>query len=280
MRLVVTLRWAALLLASGVATRCALDETGVTYGDAATSDAQNEVTVLPTEGGAEAGDAASGDAVACPTNLPGPPLVQVGDYCIDSTEVTVGHYAAFVAAQDGGVPDGGSYCSWVNELTPSDTQVVMTEPQVFVHWCLAHEYCEWAGKHLCGAHDGGPMGPWPALDTTSRWYAACSAAGTRTYCYGSTWDAGTCNDDNLVGQVEPVKSFPGCVGGFFGLFDMTGNAREWIDSCSKYVDDNDNCMVIGGDFSNDHIGATCNAVRTDRHRNDSDDSTGFRCCFP
>ncbi|HEY2366657.1 MAG TPA: SUMF1/EgtB/PvdO family nonheme iron enzyme, partial [Polyangiaceae bacterium] len=117
------------------------------------------------------------------------------------------------------------------------------------------------------------------LGASNQWLAACSHDGTRAYCYGSTWDAGACNDDNINSSVFPVSTFPDCVGGFPGIYDMTGNAREWIDSCTADKDNNDNCVIMGGDYTDDHNGSVCthNVVH---NRDYTDDSTGFRCCWP
>ena len=134
-------------------------------------------------------------------------------------------------------------------------------------------------KRLCGSRDGGALPNGNQLGTSNQWLAACSHDGTRAYAYGSTWDAGACNDDGINSAVEPVATFPNCIGGFPGIYDMTGNAREWIDSCAGDTDNSDNCVIMGGDYSEDHNGSVCTQNVT-HNRDYNDDSTGFRCCWP
>lgn len=268
--------------------RCGLDEGGLATDAQTPNDASSDVTVLPDATQTDSApidgtfpDAGSdASAFACPTGLPGPALAPVDNaYCIDSTEVTVAEYTLFQAQMGTTIPDAGARCKYVDDLSPNGTQGDVLEPQVQVDWCDAFMYCAWANKRLCGARDGGAFTSANANDPSNAWLAACSHDGTRTYAYGSTWDAGACNDDNINSAVEPVTTFPNCVGGFPGIFDMTGNAREWIDSCVANTGNGDDCRSFGGDYTDDNNGAVC-ASATTHHRDYTNDATGFRCCWP
>ena len=268
------------LLIALLCLQCGLDEIGLGP-DAGTlpKDAASELTLLPDAApSSDAGDASFVDApsTTCPAGMQ--PVDT--DFCVDSTEVTVAQYTQFMAANANAIPDAGARCDYVNDLGPNGTQGDVLEPQVQIDWCDAFMYCQWAGKRLCGARDGGAL-PFanPATNSANAWLAACSHDGTRAYAYGSTWDAGACNDDNITGIIEPVSTFPNCVGGFPGIYDMTGNAREWIDSCSANKDTGDNCVIMGGDYSTDHTSSVC-TQNTTHSRDYTGDSTGFRCCWP
>ncbi len=101
-----------------------------------------------TDGGAldsqTGGDSAPLDYAApdgpCP-NLPGPPLVPAGTSCIDSTEVTVGQYTAFLTAKAGDTSGQPIECSaWNTSLVPNTwPQTGDDIPVAYANWCQA--YC-------------------------------------------------------------------------------------------------------------------------------------------
>jgi formylglycine-generating enzyme required for sulfatase activity len=81
-----------------------------------------------------------------------------------------------------------------------------------------------------------------------------------------------------------VGTNPQCVGGYPGIFDMSGNVEEWENACtpggapdggpSKYV-----CHVRGGSYLWD--GGECEpkiAAIRERYRPGS--GIGIRCCSP
>jgi formylglycine-generating enzyme required for sulfatase activity len=260
--------------------QCGLDEIGLSKdGGPPVKDASSDLTVLldaSIDGASDAGDASftDGSPIACPAGMK--PVDN--DFCIDATEVTVAQYALFTTLQV--FPDAGSRCDYVTDLTPGALQGDVLEPQANIDWCDAYMYCEWAGKRLCGQRDGGALpSANPDKNPSNQWLAACSHDGTRVYCYPGAWDAGACNDDGITNRLEPVSTFPNCIGGFPGIYDMTGNAREWIDSCNADIDNGDSCVIMGGDYSNDHNGSVCTQFTT-HNRDYTGSSTGFRCCWP
>ena len=231
-------------------------------------------TDAPSNGGVPGG----GDRGACP-ELRGEKLVRADGFCIDENEVTVAHYREFLDA----VPDvtkqplacaqNTSFANGCKSVSPA------TEPQRCVDWCDARAYCESVGKQLCGSEQAGAMpfdAPPAALD--GRWYSACSFAGKVAYPYGETYDASACwgADRPTVGALT-VKSASGCVGGYAGLFDMSGGLAEWVDSCSAEKGLADACHIRGGS-----TGGTAEQLRCDwqsaTSRGTSSAYIGFRCC--
>jgi formylglycine-generating enzyme required for sulfatase activity len=214
-------------------------------------------------GAEKAGPVDQGDVRKnCASGLPGPALVgvptppgsPVANYCMDATEVTNAQYAEFLAAgisTSEGLPECGS------QLVPFFTHVPFygwppapgteNHPIHVADWCDAYAYCAWAGKRLCGRIGGGVNQLDDYADATkSEWYNACSAGGTRMYPYGDAWVADACHRPTREnGGLAAVGSKPACEGGYAGLFDLSGNADEWENSCSGTTDGTDTCRIRG-----------------------------------
>lgn len=222
----------------------------------------------------------------CPSGK-GPAMVLVGAQCVDSTEVTNAQYAQFLAAavQPQSVTGSPSSCTWNTSYTPSQAWPATGKdnfPVVYVDWCDAYAFCQWAGKRLCGAVGGGSLPYNDYADVNkSQWLYACSAKGTKKYPYGDVYDPTACNGvDYGASAAIAVKSASKCEGGETGLFDMSGNVWEWEDSCQAQTGDEDQCRLRGGSFwfngSSDLLCANGNA----NDRGAKNDIYGFRCCAP
>ena len=148
-----------------------------------------------------------------------------------------------------------------------------------MHWCDASLYCKWAGKHLCGSRNGGGgiAGADVAKASVSEWFNACSSGGTSAYPYGAQYVKTNCNTEFQKGGTVAVGSLSSCVGPK-GVFDLSGNVREWIDSCDgpgRYA----NCQYMNGDFYTGQNEAQCS--HADHATRDATwaNSIGFRCCY-
>jgi formylglycine-generating enzyme required for sulfatase activity len=243
--------------------------------DASTdADAQQSVDAQPVEGG-------------CPAGNPGPTMVQVGTFCIDSTEITVGQYTQYLAAvgtTPGAQPAG---CGW-NTSTIPQTWPLSGPANVAlqgVNWCQAYLYCEWAGKRLCGSPAGGPADPAsPNVPSNSQWFQACSRNddGQHRYPYGNAYNRTVCNCAEYEAGA-PLPSVQTCQGGYPGIFDMSGNVMEWEDSCQPDSTDrtgaSDRCNIRGGAFWSASGQLVC-ALSNTTTRSDQGlmNDLGFRCC--
>jgi hypothetical protein len=242
----------------------------------ATLEAGGPETGPSDSGVGDAADARRDGFGSCQTGR-GPAMIVTAAACVDSTEVTRAQYKTFLDSN----PDAagqGQRCGWntsfipIGNWPPDDASTDL--PVVFVDWCDAVAFCAWAGKHLCGAADGGGPLPLTSMGPTAEWYYACSHAGDRKYPYGTTYDPVACNGPD-ASVLAPVGSFKKCEGGFPGLFDMAGNAQECFNGCG--VGDaaaTDPCLLGGGSFE---VPPGCDTIFTgDRGLAFKD--LGFRCC--
>lgn len=194
----------------------------------------------------------SASAATCPADLPGPALVRIESptgcpYCMDATEITSDDYAAFLAAPGADERRAAQdpWCTWNDSFAPVDA--LGGRYAVRADWCDAAAYCRWAGKRLCGRIGGGTLDADASVSAEGdEWYNACSAGGSRLFSYGDDWVWTACS---VAGQgvtfPAPVASFPGCEGGFPGLFDLTGSETEWVDQCRARAGKVDACLARG-----------------------------------
>jgi formylglycine-generating enzyme len=210
-------------------------------------------------------------------------------YRIDTTEVTNAQYAEFLAA--GFDPASQPVvCAFNATFVPDETAPKCASlydpaarpdhPVLCIDWCDARAYCEWAGKRLCLARDGtATLG-----SLISEWQNACNAQATKTYPYGPEYDPSACNAPDLgIGDVVPVASLPSCEGGIPGLFDMSGNAWEWVGTCQQ-AEEPALCQLLGGSHDSKTQGTDlrCAPDGATTWRPASRDRVGydygFRCC--
>lgn len=221
------------------------------------------------------------DACGCP-GTGGPTMVGMEKgYCIDSTEVSVSHYAAWLSTSP---PTSlmPPYCSsWKSAYTAAATTNL--DHPAYVDWCDAYTYCKAMGKRLCGRIGGGSVNYETEFGdaTKSQWFDACSSNGVNTFPYGSIYEPQTCNGlEHGAGQTVPVGTMPGCqskLAGYKGVYDLLGNAWEWEDACGGQVGPNDACRRRGGDC-NSSSDRACATGASWAYRNAV--AAAFRCCAP
>lgn len=257
-------------------------------------------------GGMGGAGGTGGTAPTCPNTAEGPAMVMVDApdpkdaYCIDGTEVTVTHYKEFMDAMVDPATQINECKAWNNTFAPESISgfcngfdlnaLLMNEPNrpiTCIDFCDAYAYCAWAGKRLCGKIGGAKL---PYNDTgkadQSQWYRACSTAGTTAYPYGNTYMVATCVDPDYDGTPgynaatdipKEVGSAAGCVGGYPGLFDMSGNVWEWEDACNGTNGIGDNCRRRGGSCASLMGELACISAPA-LTRESTSRVTGIRCC--
>jgi formylglycine-generating enzyme required for sulfatase activity len=153
-------------------------------------------------------------------------------FCIDGTEVTLAQYRAFFvdkATRDYG--DAAALCG-AADLDPIGGLDVSP---VEVTYCGARAYCAWAGKRLCT----GEYRPASDRDVVGEWVRACSLGGT-PWPWGveppSAFDGGAdaglrCGDRH---NPRPVAQSTACRHAEHAVFDMIGNAREWVATTGEF----------------------------------------------
>lgn len=101
--------------------------------------------------------------------------------------------------------------------------------------------------------------------------------------YGEFY-AKACNTADTIDppSVEPVANRFGCQStcAFRGVFDLSGNVREWEDSCYSVDGGSDYCLVRGGAYSATQDGSSCLLGTEGAVPAWVDGSVGFRCCGP
>jgi formylglycine-generating enzyme required for sulfatase activity len=256
---------------------------GADAADASVVDAPSDVVADASDAGGDATDAPQGDGACSGSAGPKPIAIAGTRACIDSTEVRGSDYSTFLAAFDGG--NAIIACAWKTTYVPSNEWPPDAsngnDPVAFVDWCDAYTYCSWAGKHLCGAFDGGASSVAASADPNADvWYRTCSSNGTNGYPYGNTYQPLACrggdSQDGSVDTTVPVGSLAGCVAA--GTFDLSGNVAEWSNACSGQASATDTCLLRGGGMHASSAKLTCASTNDVIARNSRADWAGIRCC--
>jgi PKD repeat protein len=151
--------------------------------------------------------------------------------------------------------ENGQFCidtyEWPNKKN--------TIPRLDVSYEDALQLCTDAGKRLC---------------TAKEWETACKSDEKKwKYPYGKNYVVDKCNNlGNAFSKNKPAESgyFQNCAGSV-GVFDMSGNAAEWVNSDAGKPE------VYGGSWQDGAERSMCNS-KVQLERGKKYFYVGFRCC--
>ena len=164
--------------------------------------------------------------------------VTVAPFAIGVYLVTRGQWKSFVAATDRKTIKAP--CAYALRLNPTWEDPGFPQgddhPVVCITWGEAHEYVDWLSARTGHVY---------RLPTEEEWEYAARAGTTTSYPWGETashenanYGKDSCCSADTLGRdrwmfTSPVGSFPPNA---FGLYDMQGNATEWIETCADSVE--------------------------------------------
>jgi formylglycine-generating enzyme required for sulfatase activity len=259
----------------------------------------DEVSVEPPMDAGTAAPTADAARGPCDTATAGPSMVPIttssgATYCIDSTEVTVRDYAAFLATDPASSLAPAPVCAWKRSFVPDGVWPPADadeHPVSSVDWCDAAAYCSYAGKHLCGQVGGGPTAFADATKPVDEWYYACTSGGKTTLPYGDVFDPTTCVGADYDGKTgfQPLTDTLLDVGAakechsaqppFDALRDLAGNVAEWQDSCGSNGGSADYCHIRGASFREGNSATMACDAAPHLTRSMRAPYVGFRCCL-
>ena len=268
--------------ADDTADASALPDVAVDAGaDATTTAVPPDMTPLP------AGTFMLGTADATNDEAPAH-TVTLDAFAIDTTEVTVGDYAAFLAAQPVGLQCADTNTDGLTCAMPDTTGACTfglpnadALPVTCVDWFQASAYCAWKGRRL---------------PTEAEWeYAATSGGSGALFPWGS--DPADCAHavltDTTTLTCAPTGPATTCSLGLGnsgqGVCDLAGNVAEWCnDGYGPYAADaavnptgativaGSTRVVRGGGFGDAPVGVRA-AARTAQNPSFRLAFIGFRC---
>jgi formylglycine-generating enzyme required for sulfatase activity len=118
------------------------------------------------------------------------------------------------------------------------------------------------------------------------WAYACTAGGTRVFPYGDVYEKTGCVTLDYASdpvyldseiRLRPSREAKKCQGGFPGLYDMGGNASEWIDESYDETGKSDTVIMFGADYATGKGDTKC-IYRESATRDERSGGTGIRCC--
>lgn len=255
-------------------------------------------------GGGTAGNKPTG---SCPSKEMTSPMVLLSlpgtkPFCLDTTEVTIAQYWAFVSDKTAEInklappvcnlndiwipqdPAAGEPCN----PTLLDPVNRADFPMECADWCDAATYCAWAGKRLCGGEGGKFLTLEEARKGIDEWSMACSQGGLQKYSYGNEFNPEAAVMRDSPGQQQASGALSEKASrnassknhGFESIVHLSGNVSEWINSCENQEPGNPSCIVRGGAYSlvgDSRKNSTCSSEGL-VSRHSVTVGHGIRCC--
>ncbi len=134
-------------------------------------------------------------------------ISETSSFYIDLFEVTNEKYKKFATDTNKTPPH-----HWPEGNIPQGKE---KHPVIYVSWFDARDYCAWEGKRL---------------PTEAEWEKAARGEDGLIYPWGDIWSLDKSNNPYKYSTgTQPVGSYPEGRSPY-GLFDMSGNVWEWVDS--------------------------------------------------
>lgn len=196
--------------------------------------------------------------------------VNIEAFKLGKTEVTLGEFKIFIAKS--------GRTDLVNDDFMTENNRGDTAPVVMVSWQDANAYIQWLNKTYGGGY---------RLPSEAEWEYACKAGKETTYCGSNNlgavaWYGGNSGrQQHGVAQKQPNA---------FGLYDMSGNAWEWVQDCwhdnyhgapsngSAWTSScaSDDRVLRGGSWISSNEASQRTSFRLNLGSEDRDTSFGFR----
>lgn len=156
---------------------------------------------------------------ACPDDQLPAHTEKVDSFHLSATEVTFKQWDLCV--QEGGCSGSPDDNGWGRD----------NRPVIDISWIDAHQYTAWLSEKTGQSY---------RLPTEAEWEYAARAGGNSAYSWGArashdqaNYGQDVCCNGHISGKDQweytaPVASFPP---NGFGLYDMHGNAKEWVQNC-------------------------------------------------
>ncbi len=141
--------------------------------------------------------------------------VEVPAFQIMSTEVTLAQYKRYIIES--------SRIYILQDEFIKTNGYDDSAPVVFVSWIDAGDFLNWLNQHKPDSDPGEYM-----LPTEAEWEYACRAGGNDLYCGSATASAVAWYLSQNLAHQQPVAQKKANA---FGIYDMSGNAREWVKDC-------------------------------------------------
>lgn len=137
--------------------------------------------------------------------------VSLKAFQMGKTEVTLGQFKQFIVATGN--------TSLLNDEFIKYNAYGDDAPVVMVSWHDAQTFIDWMNKTAGAGY---------RLPSEAEWEYACRAGGNNTYCGGNNLDRSGWHDGNSGNRQHAVG---GKNANAWGLYDMSGNAVEWVQDC-------------------------------------------------
>jgi len=172
------------------------------------------------------------------------------------------NYNFYIYAHEASRPDASASAAGSSGARACSTKGVL--PWASVTYAEAKAACVASGKRLCSG---------------AEWVVACQGAGATLYPYGPAYLAPACNGvDATPGKPAATGSFTGCEGGESGMFDMSGNVREWTSEKRGTSGTKSVYVVRGGAYHTPAPGLICTFDLSQAVEDVVLPAIGFRCC--